>query len=356
MNRLDDLRALAAREGLDALLLTSPVARRYATGFASSAGMALVTPRAGYFFTDFRYIEAARAQVTGYQVEMTDRAHPYKDLVGALLTGLGVGKLGYEQDTMTAGQLDGLRAAWPSVTFTPAQKAMDALRQVKTEEEIARMEAAQRVSEAAFEALLPKLRPGLTESRVRAEFIYQMFLAGAENVSFDPIVVSGPNSSRPHGEAGDRALQAGDFLTLDFGVVYRGYCSDTTRTLAIGTPTEEMRRVYQVVLAAQGAGIVAARAGVTGASIHQAAADVIAAAGYGDYFGHGFGHGLGLEVHETGGAAPQAEEPLPAGMVLSAEPGIYLPGRFGVRIEDVIVLTAEGNRNLTALPKDLLVI
>lgn len=269
---------------------------------------------------------------------------------------LGAVTLGFEQGTMTAGQLDSLRTAWPAVTFTPAQKALDALRQVKTEAEIARMEAAQRVAEAAFAALLPQLRPGLSERRICAEFIYQMYLAGADNLSFDPIVVSGPNSALPHGEPSDRILQAGDFLTLDFGVVYRGYCSDTTRTLAVGEPTEEMRRVYGVVWEAQKAGIAAARAGVTGAFIHQAAADVIAAAGYGAYFGHGFGHSLGLEVHEEGAAGPTEEEPLPAGMVLSAEPGIYLPGRFGVRIEDVIVLNEGGHRNLTALPKELLVI
>ena len=351
------LQALLSENNWDALLLTSPAGRRYATGFTSSAGMVLVTRDAGFLYTDSRYIEAARARAAGFTVELIEREQKYQEQVGARLSAYGVRTLGFEQGVMTVSQFRTLGKAWPDAAFCPAQSALNALRMVKTDEEIARMRAAQHVAETAYNALLPMIRTGLTEKQVRAELIYQMYLAGADGLSFDPIVVSGPNTALPHGEATGRVLQPGDFLLMDFGVIFQGYCSDTTRTAALGHVTEEMRRVYDVVLCAQLAGIAAARAGVMGAGIHKAAADVIADAGYGAYFGHGFGHGIGLEVHESGGAAPSAAKtPLPAGTVLSAEPGIYLPGRFGVRIEDVIVLRENGCENLTGLSKELLVL
>lgn len=355
MNHLSPLTSLLETEKLDALLLTSPVARYYATGFSSSAGMVLVTRPRGYFFTDFRYIEAARAALPGFTIDMTHRGYTYRDAVGALLARHNVKKLGFEQDTMTVAEYENLAAAW-KVDFKPAQKALQRLRAVKDAEELSRMEAAQRMAEQAFAATLPLIRVGMTERQVCAELISAMYRAGADNVSFDPIVVAGPNSSLPHGEPGDRPIARGDFLTIDFGVICRGYCSDTTRTVAVGEATEEMRRVYDTVLEAQLAGIRMAQAGVAGRDVHNAAHQVIADAGYGDYFGHGFGHGLGLQVHEPGGAGPGEEEPLRAGMVISAEPGIYLPGRFGVRIEDVIVIEEGGCRNLTALPKELLIL
>ena len=183
-----------------------------------------------------------------------------------------------------------------------------------------------------------------------------MLLRGAEKMSFDPIVVSGANSSMPHGVPTDKAVEAGDFLTMDFGCIYNGYCSDMTRTVAVGQVSEEMERVYDAVLRAQAAGIAVAKAGVSGAEIHAAGEAVLAEAGYGAFFGHGFGHSLGVEIHESPNAAPGWTAPLPAGTVLSAEPGVYLPGRFGVRIEDVIVLQEGGCEDITLAPKDLLIL
>ena len=183
-----------------------------------------------------------------------------------------------------------------------------------------------------------------------------MLHLGAENMSFDPIVVSGPNRSMPHGVPGDKEIQSGEFVTMDFGCIYHGYCSDMTRTVAVGSVTEEMRTVYETVLTAQKAGIAAAKAGATGREVDGAARDVIEAAGYGAYFGHSFGHSLGVEIHESPNASPMNEKPLPAGAVISAEPGIYLPGKLGVRIEDVIVLTESGCENITRAPKELLVL
>ena len=196
----------------------------------------------------------------------------------------------------------------------------------------------------------------MTELEAQAELIYCMYKNGAQGLSFDPIVVSGPNTSLPHGVAGSRVIQEGDFLTMDFGVLYQGYCSDTTRTVAFGYATEEMRKVYNVVLKAQCEALAATRAGVTGKFVDGVARRVITDAGYGDCFGHSYGHGVGLEIHEYPNMNMRNESPLPAGAVCSAEPGIYLPGKFGVRIEDVAVLPADGCENLTKLPKELLIL
>ena len=183
-----------------------------------------------------------------------------------------------------------------------------------------------------------------------------MYKNGAQGLSFDPIVVSGPNTSMPHGVAGDRVIREGDFVTMDFGVLYQGYCSDTTRTFAVGYATEEMKKVYYTVLEAQKAGIAITKAGVTGAQVDGAARKVITDAGYGEYFGHSYGHGVGLEIHEGPNMSFRYLKEIPAGAVTSAEPGIYLPGKFGVRIEDVTIVTADGCEDITNLPKDLLII
>ena len=201
------------------------------------------------------------------------------------------------------------------------------------------MIAAQRIAEKALTDILNEIRPGVTEKEIAARLQYLMLHYGAEDKSFDPIVVSGPNGSLPHGVPSEKVIQAGEFVTMDFGCIYHGYCSDMTRTVAVGSVTDEMRQVYDTVLQAQLAGIAAARAGATGKAVDGAARDIIRQAGYGPCFGHSFGH-----------------KPLPAGAVISAEPGIYLPGKLGVRIEDVLYLTPEGCQNLTLAPKELVIL
>ena len=196
----------------------------------------------------------------------------------------------------------------------------------------------------------------MTEKAIAARLNYLMVSAGAEKTSFDTIIASGPNGSMPHAVPGMRQVREGDFITMDFGCVYKGYCSDMTRTVALGQPSDEMRQVYDIVLQAQLAGIAAAKAGVTGAAIDGAARQVIADAGYGAYFGHSFGHSLGIDIHESPNASPANEKPMPENAVVSAEPGIYLPGKFGVRIEDVMVLRSDGAEIITRAPKALLVL
>ena len=233
------------------------------------------------------------------------------------------------------------------------EELLDGLRGAKDAEELRRMERAQQITDEAFEAICGWIRPGMTEREIAARLVYELLRRGGERVSFDPIVASGPNSSMPHAVPTDRKVREGDFITMDFGCVAEGYCSDMTRTVALGQPTAEMEQVYQVVLEAQLAGIAAARAGIPGREIDAAARRVIAEAGYGDCFTHSFGHSLGLSVHEGPNAAPGEGRIMPAGCVVSAEPGIYLPGRFGVRIEDVLVLEEGGCRVLTRSPKEL---
>lgn len=238
----------------------------------------------------------------------------------------------------------------------PAQELLDGLRASKDEEEIAAMLQAQKITDAAFGEILNYIRPGLTEQEVAARLVYELLRRGARKVSFDPIVAAGASGSMPHAVPGETVIQKGMFVTMDFGCVYDGYCSDMTRTVAVGQPTQEMERVYETVLAAQKAGIAAARAGMPGRELDAAARKVIEEAGYGDYFTHSFGHSLGLEIHESPNASPGETRPLPAGTVISAEPGIYLPGCFGVRIEDVLVLEEGGCRDITQSPKNLIVL
>jgi Xaa-Pro aminopeptidase len=348
--RIQRIRRILAEKNLDGLMLTGEVSRMYATGLKASSGVVLFTPRENILITDFRYIEAAKAAASGqYTVEQSGIERKAPDIVYEKMRR---GKrLGVEADVLTMRSAESWKKGFKLI---PVEDGLRALRAVKDPSEIERMRTAQRIGEKTLAEVLPMLRPGVTERTVCAEIVYRLLKNGAEKTRFDPIVASGPNGSKPHAEPTDRVIGHGDFVTLDFGCVYKGYCSDMTRTVAIGEASEEMRKVYRIVLEAQKAGVAAAKAGTVGKDIDAAARKIIADAGYGQMFGHGFGHGLGLEIHEPPNANPGEKNPLPAGAVISAEPGIYLPGRFGVRIEDVIVLTETGCENLTSAPKELL--
>ena len=347
---------LSAHE-LDGMLLTCEANRFYASGFHSTGadGVALVTREGNFYFTDSRYIEAAHNKVQDAEIAMTDAAHPYVDLINAAMEKAHVQKLGVEDAYMTVADYRHYSEKL-HCQLVPATELLISLRQSKDEEEIQRMIAAQRIAEAALDQIVKEIKPGVTEKEIAARLQYLMLAGGAENMSFDPIVASGPTGSMPHAVPTDRKIQDGDFVTMDFGCIYQGYCSDMTRTVAVGHVTEEMEKVYNVVLQAQLAGIAAAHGGVTGAEIHNIGAKIIADAGYGDYFGHGFGHSLGIEIHENPRFSPLWGKVIPAGACLSAEPGIYLPGKFGVRIEDVTVLTADGCMVLTKSPKELIIL
>ena len=357
MNHFKKIASVLETHSLDAVLLTCEANRFYASGFHSSGtdGVAIVTRNHNYYFTDSRYTEAAARHVRDAEIRETDREHPYSALINEVTEKEHITRMGYEDEYMTAADFRRFSEKL-HCELVPATELLWTLRAVKDQAELECMIQAQRIAEKALADILGEIRPGVTEKEIAALLLYKMLHYGAEDKSFDPIVVSGANGSLPHGVPSEKPIQAGEFVTMDFGCKFGGYCSDMTRTVAVGHVTEEMETVYNTVLKAQLAGIAAAKAGVTGAAVDGAARRVIADAGYGPYFGHSFGHSVGVEIHENPNATPSNSKPLPAGVVISAEPGIYLPGKLGVRIEDVIVITEQGCQDITLAPKELLIL
>ena len=354
MDHIAKITAQLPEHGLDAMLVTSAPGERYAVGFEGE-GWVLVSRDGARYSTDGRYIEAARQQVTGAEIVLTERGQSHLALAREEIRRRGLKRVGFESGRVSADELGRWKDSLPC-ELVAAQGLLDGLRAAKDEEELARMRQAQRITDEAFREILNFIRPGLTEQEVAARLVYELLRRGGRRVSFEPIVAAGANGSMPHAVPGETVIQPGMFVTMDFGCVYEGYCSDMTRTVAVGQPTDEMERVYHTVLEAQRAGIAAARAGVTGSEVDRAARQAIQQAGYGSFFSHSFGHSLGLEIHESPNASPSEQTVFPAGAVISAEPGIYLPGHFGVRIEDVLVLREGGCEDITQAPKNLIVL
>ena len=356
MNNAEKIRQKLGESGLDAVLITDEKNQRYASGFAFTDGAVLICREKAFLFTDSRYIEAAEKTVSpDFELRLFGAGKPLTALIVQSLDECGVQALGGEEETLPHGMY--LRyEKLLGRQLIPCQRIFNELRASKSQEEQEYMRQAQAIAELALDDVLRIIRPGISERDIAAEITYRLLRHGGEGNSFDPIAVTGKNSSMPHGVPGDTLVQAGDFITMDFGCIKNGYCSDMTRTVAVGSASDEMQNVYDTVLRAQLAGIAAARAGVTGAEIDGAARKVISDAGFGEYFGHSFGHSLGLYIHESPAAAPSVKTPMPVGAVISAEPGIYLPGKFGVRIEDVLILRSDGCENITHAPKDLLIL
>ncbi|HWQ50454.1 MAG TPA: aminopeptidase P family protein [Terriglobales bacterium] len=338
----------------DAVLVTSYVSRFWASGFAASAGAVIVTKKTAHFIADSRYIEAVTARVTS----MT--SIPMEGLVeeetAKLIRTLGAKRVAFEDCAMTVAEFAGFQKAMPEVEFVPLGETIARLRAVKDETEVAYVRRAQDITERSFAQLLPYIKVGVTEREIAKRLEILMLENGSDGPAFETICVGGPNASMPHGVPGERPLADGDFLTMDFGATWRGYKSDMTRTVAIGHVTDEMRRVYDTVLAAQEAAIAAVKAGVIGRDIDKVARDLIGEAGYGGNFGHGLGHSFGIEIHENPRFSPRCTDAVPAGCLITVEPGVYLPGKFGVRIEDDLLVTEAGCENLTHAPKALLVL
>ena len=355
MTNLEKYLSLLDQGVYDGLLLTSPISRKYCAEFNVDEGVAIVTKKGCRYFTDSRYIETAEKNLKGFEVRMVSKDNGYIKQLNQAIEEFEVFTLGFEEDFLTVAEFRSYEQKL-NAKLTPCQKDINAFRVVKEEYELQRMREAQAITDKAFTEVCGRIKAGMTEKELCAELIYCLYKNGAEGLSFAPIVVSGPNSSMPHGVPGERKLQPGDFITMDFGVVYKDYCSDMTRTVALGYATDEMKKVYNTVLQAQLAGIAVTKAGVTGQAIDGAARKVISDAGYGDYFGHGYGHCLGLLVHESPNCNPSNDKPMPAGCVSSAEPGIYLPGKFGVRIEDCLIIKEDGVEILAHSPKELLIV
>ena len=354
MKNLDKYLSLLTGE-VDGLLLTSRYSRHYGAEFDIAEGVAIVTKAGCRYFTDSRYIESAENGIRGFEVLEMNRENNYIKRLNDAIVDFGVSKLGFEENYLTVAEYnyyaDNLKAE-----LVPFNKQINGFRGVKEAWELDRMRKAQQITDKAFSEVLGRIQVGMTELELQAELIYCLYKNGGDGLAFDPIVVSGPNTSLPHGVAGERKIQAGDFVTMDFGAMYQGYCSDMTRTVAVGYATEEMKKIYNTVLEAQLAGLAVTKAGVPGKDIDGAARKIIEDAGYGPYFGHGYGHSLGLEIHESPNPSIANDQPMPLGAVCSAEPGIYLPGKFGVRIEDIIIIEENGCRNIMEAPKELLIL
>ena len=354
MKNLDKYLSLLSGE-VDGLLLTSRYSRYYGAEYDIAEGVAVVSKAGCRYFTDNRYTEAAMNGIKGFEVLDVAKGGGYVKCINKCIEDFGITTLGFEENYLNVAEYF-MYEKNVNAKLVPFTKEINGFRAVKEEWELEVMRKAQAITDKAFAEVCPRIKAGMTELELQAELIYCLYKNGATGLAFDPIVVAGPNSSLPHGVACERVIQEGDFVTMDFGALYNGYCADMTRTVAVGYATEEMKKVYNTVLEAQLAGLAISKAGVPGKDVDGAARKVITDAGYGEYFGHGYGHSLGLEVHENPSPNSRNENPMPVGAVASAEPGIYLPGRFGVRIEDTCVFLEDGIEILTKSPKNLIIV
>lgn len=338
----------------DAALIISPENRRYYTSFPATDGFLLVTKNDAVFYTDSRYTEAARNRITACRVE--DSTDVF-DKLASYFKDNNINKIAIEAHWVTLSLYERIckkLADFEIVSSDGLSDAITSQRRVKSDYEVSCIIEAQRIAEKGFEHILGFIKPGHTEKEVQLELDYYMLAHGAEALSFETIAVTGSNGSMPHGVPGNRVIQSGDFITLDYGATVDGYHSDMTRTVAVGKPNDKQKLIYETVLAAQSACLAVLKDGVKAKDADKAARDVIANAGFGEYFGHGTGHGVGIEIHESPTLNPRSSDILRAGHIVTDEPGIYLPGEFGVRIEDMVLITAEGYKNLTNCPKHLI--
>lgn len=347
---------LIKNEGLVGMIITDPYNMRHISGFRGGEGALYISATQQVLITDSRYTEQAEKE-SDFTIVQEHRGHTREQIFAECLAKEeeeGTLAIGYEDQSLLCCQFDKMAKAMPVKDWVPMGGKVDALRRIKTAEEIEYLAQAEHIGDVAFSKILDFLRPGVSELEVAAELEYQMKKAGAEDLGFNTIIASGLNSSMPHAIPGKKKLEAGDFVTMDFGCKYEGYCSDMTRTVVLGKANDKQKEIYNVVLEAQLAGLASVKAGKTGKEVDKVARDIITKAGYGEYFGHSLGHSVGLFIHEKPGLAPSDETVLQAGMIETVEPGIYVPGFGGVRIEDMVLVTEEGCRNLASSPKELI--
>ena len=350
----DLLRGIARDHHTDALVLTALPDIRWACGFTGSNGLLIAHPDRLLFLSDGRYTEQADREVQNAEVHTPGYSlWEYVEEEGLLDD---VDSILVQADKVTVKTLHGWRERFPGITWEEGSGLLTTYRGSKSEAEVEKLRAAQKITDTVFAELCDWIEPGVTEREVGAEIVYRHLRHGADTMSFDPIVASGPNGALPHARPSDRTLREGELIVIDMGCFLNGYASDMTRTIALGEPSGEARRVYNIVLEAQEAALQSARSGITGTDIDAVARGVIEEAGYDDYFGHGLGHGVGLEIHEWPRLSYHVTHDLPDGAAVTVEPGIYLPEKFGVRIEDLIIVHPDGHENLTQSPKTLQVI
>ena len=360
--RLEQLRRELQKQKLGALFLTHGPDVRYLSGFTGSNAILLLLPRRTILLTDSRYTTQAREETAGFPIRVVVAKQLLRE-AAALLARSGVGSIAFDPDHTPVSMLARMEASLPAETakaarrrlFRPLASSLTApLRGVKDADEIETMEEAAALGCRIFEQTLPHLAAGVPERDIAAELEYAARRGGADGMSFETIVAAGERSALPHGHASMAKLPRRGFVTLDFGVMLKGYCSDMTRTVYLGKPTREEKQAYAAVLRAEQAGVAAVRDGVTAGEIDSAARGALRRDGWAKYFAHSTGHGLGLEIHESPRLGAKVQDRLKTGMVVTVEPGVYLPGRFGIRIEDMVAVEARGSRVLTSSPRDLL--
>lgn len=352
--RIGKLRKKLEQASLDAILITNPINRRYISGFSGSSGYVVVTPSRAVLFTDFRYRTQAPQQAVHY--EIVEHGAKPMDAVRELLNEIRAGKIGFEQNHVTYGTYQSLRTSFDGIELAGTDGWIEELRMVKDEAELAIMREAADLADRTFHYIIGRIKPGVSERQIALELEFFMREHGADGPSFDTIVASGERSALPHGVASDRMIGNNEFVKLDFGAYYKGYCSDITRTVVVGKPSDKHREIYGIVLEAQLAGLAGIKPGMTGMEADGLTRDIIRRYGYSDYFGHGTGHGLGMEIHEEPRLSLTGAVVLRPGMTVTVEPGIYLPDFGGVRIEDDVVVTENGVERLTQSSKDLVAI
>lgn len=342
----------------EAFLIASDVNRFYLTGFSSSAGCVLITKNNAYLLVDFRYGEAAEKTVKHCKVVVFQNL---TDSIKDICSEENIKEISVEQESVTLAKAESYKKAFNKFGVALSHnKILDALinnlKIIKSEDEINLIKKAQQITEEAYTEVLNYVKPGATEREIALELEYLMRKKGADGVSFSLITITGSNTSLPHGVPGDNVIKEGDFFLSDIGSLYQGYHSDMTRTVAVHHATDEMHEIYNIVLDAQLKALNAVKAGQKACEIDKIARDIISSAGYGDNFGHSTGHGVGLDIHEQPIVSMKSDVILSAGMVITVEPGIYLPDKFGVRIEDMVAVTKNGCQNLAKIDKSLIIV
>ncbi|MGZ9586140.1 M24 family metallopeptidase [Paenibacillus marinisediminis] len=352
-SRVQRLRAAMANNGLEAMWIASGINRRYMTGFTGSAGFVLITKDRAVLLTDFRYMTQAPQQAKDFEVVEHAKV---SDTLKGLLSDMGIQKMGIEQEHMSYATFKELQQDLNPIELVGTSGLVEDIRMIKDEDELRIMREAADLADRTFSHILGYLKPGVSELDIALEMEFFMRKNGATSSSFDTIVASGERSALPHGVASDRIIQGNEFIKLDFGALYKGYCSDITRTVVLGKPSDKHKEIYNIVLESQLYALEHIRPEMTGREADALARDIITKHGYGPNFGHSLGHGLGMEVHESPRLSKAGDTVLTPGMTVTVEPGIYVPGFGGVRIEDDIVITENGIEIITHSTKDLLVL
>ncbi len=352
MNRVDRLIRKTALRGDAAILIHKPSNMFYLSGYTGE-GLLIIGHHFCAIVTDFRYVEQAQAQAPGFLVRSVSNERNHAQVTADVLNENGIASALYEDDFLTVRAAAQLAEALGQIKLEALANQPEALRQIKDAEEIALMEKACGISSQAYEDICGWIKPGMSEIHIKRLLDNRLLELGAQATAFSTIVASGPNGSLPHAVAGERVVQQGDMITLDFGAQYKGYCSDMTRTISLGQPSAKMLEIFNIVLTAQMACQDMLAPGKPCNGVDALARSIIGEAGYGEYFGHGLGHAVGIDIHEAPRLSPKCEDDLVPGHVVTVEPGIYLPGIGGVRIENTCLITDGGARSLVKAPREL---